>query len=72
MIAHSRHRKYANAKEYTAFRNGVAVGIFPVEWKMSEEELKSFLLDVKSVTKADEIRLTWTALKGWVNEKVEI
>ena len=72
MIAHTRHRKYANAKTYHAFKEGELKGIFPLEWKMSEKELKEFLLDIKRVSNADTIILHWDALRGIVDEKVEI
>ena len=72
MIAHSRHRKYSNAKQYTAIKNGEVVGVFPVEWKMTDEQLQDFLAEVKARSGADEIRLTWTSLRGKVDEKVDV
>lgn len=72
MIAHSRHRKYANSRQYSAFKGGDIVGVFPVDWKMTDEQMNEFLTEVKEKTGADEIRLTWTSLRGKVDEKVDV
>lgn len=72
MIAHDRHRKYAQARTYHARKNGEVVGIFPLEWKMSENELNKFFMEILDLTDADSIVLHWTALEGVVDRKVEI
>ena len=66
------HRKYANAKSYHTFKGDELQGIFPVEWKMTEKELKSFLLEILTISGADRIILHWTALEGVIDEEVKI
>ena len=72
LIAKETHRKYHNAKTYHTYKEGKLQGIFPVEWKMSEEEEKEFLEEIKELSGADTIILYWTALTGIVEEEIEL
>lgn len=68
----STHRKYANAKTYYTFKEEKLTGIFPVEWKMSEKELKKFLMEILIISGADRIVLHWTAIEGVIDKEVKI
>ncbi len=72
LMAKPTHRKYANARTYHCYKNGVLKGIFPLDFKINEEDLKSFLLEIKELTKADTIILYWTAIDGVINKEVPI
>lgn len=72
LISKHSHRKYANAKTYHTFKDNELKGIFPIEWKMTEQELTKFLLEIKKISQADKIVLHWTALEGVIDEEVRI
>ena len=72
LVAKTTHRKYANARTYHCFKDEELAGIFPLSFKMSEEDLKKFLLEIKELSNADRIVLHWTALEGIVDEEVEL
>ena len=72
LVAKTTHRKYHNARTYHCYKDGELAGIFPLEWKMNDDELKKFLIEIRSLTNADRIVLHWTALEGIVDEEVEI
>lgn len=72
LVAKTTHRKYHNARTYHCYKDGKLAGIFPLEWKMSDEELKEFLFEIRKLTNADKIVLHWTALDGIVDEEVKI
>ena len=64
------HRRYANKATYQAVKEGVSKGYFLFDRKMSDEELREHLLDIKKMTKADKIILHWSAREGFVNKEV--
>ena len=72
LVAKTTHRKYYNARTYHCFKDGELAGIFPFDLKMSDEELKKFLLEIKELSNADKIVLHWTALEGIVDEEVDL
>ena len=72
LVAKTTHRKYANARTYHCFKDEELAGIFPLDFKMTDEELRKFLFDIIGLTGADKIVLHWTALEGIVDEEVEV
>ena len=72
LVSKSSHRKYYNARTYHCYKEGELVGIFPLSFKMSEEELKKYFLEIKELSDADKIVLHWTALEGIVDEEVDL
>lgn len=72
LVSKESHRKYHNARTYHCFKDGKLAGIFPLSFKMNEEELKKFLLEIKELSDADKIVLHWTALEGIVDEEVQL
>ncbi len=72
LVSKESHRKYHNARTYHCFKEGKLAGIFPLSFKMNEEDLKKFLLEIKELSNADKIVLHWTALEGIVDEEVQL
>ena len=72
LINKATHRKYANAKTYHTFKGETLQGIFPVEWKMNETELKNFLMEILKISGADRVILHWTAKEGIIDKEVRI
>lgn len=72
LVAKTTHKKYYNARTYHCFKDGKLAGIFPLSFKMNEEELRKFLLEIKELSNADKIVLHWTALEGIIDEEVLI
>lgn len=72
LVAKTTHKRYYNARTYHCYKDGELAGIFPFDLKMSDEELKKFLLEIKELTNADKIVLHWTALEGIVDEEVDL
>ena len=66
------HRRYANKVTYQAIKDGVSKGYFLFERKMSDEEIREHLLDIKKMTKADKIILHWSAREGFINREVHL
>lgn len=72
LVTKQTHRKYYNARTYHCYKDGELKGIFPVDFKITEEELKNFLNEIKGLTNADKIILHWTAREGFVNKEVQL
>lgn len=72
LVAKTTHKRYYNARTYHCYKDGELAGIFPFDLKMSDEELKKFLLEIKELSNADKIVLHWTALEGIVDEEVDL
>ncbi len=65
-------RKYANARSYHCFKEGKLKGIFPLELKMTDRQLQSFLEEIAALTNADRIVLHWTVREGVVDREVQL
>lgn len=72
LVSKNSHRKYYNARTYHCFKDGKLAGIFPLDFKMTDEELRKFLFEIIGLTGADKIVLHWTALEGIVDEEVDL
>lgn len=72
LVAKTTHKRYYNARTYHCYKDGELAGIFPFDLKMSDEELKKFLIEIRNLTNADKIVLHWTALEGIVDEEVDL
>lgn len=65
-------KRYRHKKDFQFFKEGESVGHLIIDVKLPNEELKRSLLEFKEMAKADKIVLHWTAVKGFVNEEVNL
>lgn len=72
LVAKQTHKRYANNKTYQFFKNGESKGFFLFERKMTDEEIRNELLQIKEMTGADKIILHWTAREGFVDREVQL
>ena len=71
MIARTTHKRYANVKDYEAFRDGKSLGYFQTDAKTEELE-KEQIQGIVEISKCDKLFVRWTARGGHCWEEVII
>ena len=71
LTAKASHRRYANVKDYEAFRDGKRCGCFQTNAKTQEAEAEQ-IREICEISRCDKLFLIWSARTGRCWEEVII
>lgn len=67
-----RQTKFLHKKEFCFYKGDEKVLNTTIDFKMTDEELENELIQMKEMSGADRIVLTWTANEGFCNIEIDL